>query len=182
MKTDTPHTHVDQSKVKPQEPKVQELIAECKALVLATVNEDGSPLVSTVPYSRIGNAFQVFVSFMAGHTRNLRDRKKVSFMFVEDESKSKQIFALHRLTLSADAVLVEKNEPLYEEAINDLRERHGKIVDVLAGMDDFILFNFVPQKGSYVNGFGSAYMVDENLEIVTHRKGIHGSHNAAEAK
>jgi putative heme iron utilization protein len=39
-------------------------------------------------------------------------------------------------------------------------------------MGDFILIALHPVKGSYVNGFGSAYFVDENLEIIEHRNDV----------
>ncbi|MEK6450219.1 MULTISPECIES: HugZ family pyridoxamine 5'-phosphate oxidase [unclassified Myroides] len=178
MSTNTTNPNFDQSKVKPKAPKVEELINECKSIMMATINEDGTPLVSTAPYSRVGNDFQILVSFMAKHTKNLRDRKQVSFMFVEDESASKQLYARHRLTLDTVAELVEKENPLYEKAMVDLKERHGKVVEVLGDLEDFIMFNFKPVKGSYVNGFGSAYFVDENLEVMEHRRGMHGAHNA----
>lgn len=98
-------------------------------------------------------------------------------MFVEDEAASKQLYARHRLTLDTQAELVEKDSPLYEQAIADLKVRHGKVVEILDNLEDFIMFNFKPIKGSYVNGFGSAYFVDENLEVMEHRRGAHGQHN-----
>lgn len=177
MSTDTINPNFDQHKVKPKAPKVAELVDSCKSVMMATISEDGTPLVSTAPYSRVGNEFQILVSFMAKHTKNLRDRKQVSFMFVEDEAASKQLYARHRLTLDTQAELVEKDSPLYEQAITDLKERHGKVVEILDNLEDFIMFNFKPIKGSYVNGFGSAYFVDENLEVMEHRRGAHGQHN-----
>ncbi|MTG97292.1 MULTISPECIES: HugZ family protein [Myroides] len=177
MRSSTINPDFDQHKVKPKAPKIEELVNSVKSVMLATINEDGTPLVSTAPYSRVGNEFQVLVSFMAKHTKNLRDRKTVSIMFVEDESTSKQLYARHRLTIDSEAVLVEKTNPLYDKAIQDLRTRHGKVVEVLDNLEDFIMFNFKVIKGSYVNGFGSAYFVDENLEVMEHRRGAHGQHN-----
>lgn len=177
MSSNTINPNFDQKKVKPKAPKVEELINEVKSVMIATINEDGTPLVSTAPYSRVGNDFQVLVSFMAKHTKNLRDRKKVSFMFVEDESSSKQLYARHRLTIDTEAELIEKENPLYDKAIQDLKDRHGKVVEILDNLEDFIMFNFKPIKGSYVNGFGSAYFVDENLQVMEHRRGAHGQHN-----
>ncbi|MDR0193563.1 MAG: pyridoxamine 5'-phosphate oxidase family protein [Myroides sp.] len=177
MSTDTINPNFDQHKVKPKAPKVEELINECKSVMMATINEDGTPLVSTAPYSRVGNSFQVLVSFMAKHTKNLRDRKQVSVMFVEDEATSKQLYARHRLTIATQAELVEKSNPLYQQAMDDLANRHGKVVDVLGNLEDFVMFNFTPINGSYVNGFGSAYFVDQDLQVMEHRTGAHGQHN-----
>lgn len=177
MDTQTIKPALDQTKVKPKAPKVKELVEGCKSIVMATLNEDGSPLVSYAPYAKVDNSFQILVSFIAKHTKNLKDRKTVSLMFIEDESNVKQIYARDRLTVEANAVLVDKSEALYEKAIQDLKDRHGKVVEVLSDLNDFVLFDLKPIKGSYVNGFGSAYFVDENLEIVEHRRGAHGEQN-----
>ena len=182
MNPNTINPNFDQTKVKPKTPKVEELIDEVKSVMLATINEDGSPLVSTAPYSKVGNEFQVLVSFMAKHTKNLRDRKQVSIMFVEDESACKQLYARHRLTITSTAELVNKEDALYTLAIDDLRNRHGKVIDVLGELSDFVMFNFKVQSGSYVNGFGSAYFVDENLQVMEHRVGAHGAHNVDDKK
>ncbi|WP_336685966.1 hypothetical protein [Chryseobacterium bernardetii] len=39
-------------------------------------------------------------------------------------------------------------------------------------MGDFILIALQPVKDSYVNGFGSDYFVDSNLEIIEHRNDV----------
>lgn len=170
------HTHgKDGATIKPKAPKVQELIDECQSLMIATLDEDGSPCVSYAPFVQLEGGFQIFVSFMARHTRNLKNQKKTSFMFIEDESTSKQIYARHRLTMDTDAEQVEKENPLWDKAMTALKEKHGKVVEVLEGMDDFIMFNLKPIKGSYVNGFGSAYFVAPDLSIETHRQGAHGT-------
>lgn len=169
--------HIDQSKVKPKAPKVSTLLEQCQTLILATLNQDGSPLASTVPYAKIGNEFFVYVSFMAGHTKNLLERKAVSVMLTEDESTSKQLFARHRVTMQSEATLVEKDSQSYADAMQDLSERHGKIIQVLQSMDDFVLVRLTPKQGTYVNGFGSAYFVNADLEVQEHRTGEHGGHN-----
>lgn len=169
--------HVDQSTVKPKTPEVKNLLEQCKTLILATINKDGTPLSSTVPYARVENEFFVYVSYMAMHTKNLIDRKVVSVMLTEDEASSKQLFARHRLTLQSESCLVEKDTELYKLAMADLEQRHGKIVQVLQSMDDFVLISLKPIKGTYVNGFGSAYFVNADLEVQEHRTGEHGGHN-----
>jgi len=161
-----------QRKTKPVQPKVKELIARCKSVVLATIDNHGNPNSSYAPYVIIDNKLYVLVSFMARHTKNLTQMKKVSAMFIEDESETKQIYARERLTLDAIANPIERNSELWHNAISKLTEVHGKILNILVGMDDFILVEIAPTKGSYVNGFGSAYFVDTNFEIINHRNDI----------
>lgn len=165
----------DGSTIQPKTPKVQELIDQSQSLILATIDEDGSPCASYAPFVQREGGFQIFVSHIARHTKNLKDQKKTSFMFIEDESTSKQIYARHRLTMESIAKVVEPGDALYEKALTALQEKHGKVVEVLAGMSDFIMINLKPTKGSYVNGFGSAYYVLPDLSIETHRTGAHGT-------
>mgnify|MGYP006206804279 CR=1 FL=1 len=81
-------------------------------------------------------------------------------------------YARTRLTVSAEAILIEKENPVFEQSMSELRELHGKVVDILSEMTDFVLVELKPKSGAYVNGFGSAYFVDANLEIMEHRNDI----------
>lgn len=148
---------------------MRELIARTQSLILATVDAAGNPNSSYAPFVEIDNKFYILVSFMARHTKNLAEGRTASVMFIEDESATKQIYARERLTVDAVPSQIERDTDEWNTVIGKLKERHGKILDLLNEMTDFILITLSPVKGAYVNGFGSAYFVDENLEIVNHR-------------
>lgn len=173
------HTHTAaqdaQNSTKPIAPKVNELIANSKSVILGTVDADGSPNASYAPFVRLGNKFYILVSFMARHTNNLKNIGKASVMFIEDESATKQIYARERLTIDTATAQIERDSDIWNEAVAKLKEVHGKILDILTGMDDFIMIELSPVKGAYVNGFGSAYFVDDQLEILQHRNDINHS-------
>lgn len=162
------HSHTEK-KIKPVAPKVQELINASKSMILATVDAEGNPNSSYAPFVQIDQTFYILVSFMAKHTKNLADGRKTSIMFIEDESATKQIYARERLTIEAAASQIERDSEVWNTVVTQLKEAQGKVVDVISEMGDFILIALQPVKGSYVNGFGSAYFVDANLEIVEHR-------------
>ena len=164
-------THTEK-KAKPVTPKVKELIERSKSLILATVDAEGNPNSSYAPFVQVGNTFYILVSFMARHTKNLSEGRKTSIMFIEDESATKQVYARERLTVEVTTSQIERDTDDWNNVVGKLRERHGKIVDVLNEMTDFILIALHPVKGAYVNGFGSAYFVDANLEIMEHRNDI----------
>ncbi|CAD0220456.1 pyridoxamine 5'-phosphate oxidase family protein [Chryseobacterium sp. JV274] len=165
------HTHTEK-KIKPVAPKVQELINASKSIILATVDAEGNPNSSYAPFVQVEHTFYILVSFMAKHTKNLADGRKTSIMFIEDESATKQIYARERLTIEAGASQIERDSEVWNTVVAQLKETHGKVVDVISEMGDFILIALQPVKGSYVNGFGSAYFVDANLEIVEHRNDV----------
>ncbi|MCC3215010.1 pyridoxamine 5'-phosphate oxidase family protein [Chryseobacterium sp. X308] len=161
-------THTEK-KIKPVAPKVQELINASKSVILATVDAEGNPNSSYAPFVQVDQTFYILVSFMAKHTKNLADGRKTSIMFIEDESATKQIYARERLTLEAAASQIERDSEVWNAVVGKLRETHGKVVEVISEMGDFILIALQPLKGSYVNGFGSAYFVNSKLDIVEHR-------------
>ncbi|MGX5686695.1 pyridoxamine 5'-phosphate oxidase family protein [Chryseobacterium cucumeris] len=161
-------THTEK-KIKPVAPKVQELINASKSVILATVDAEGNPNSSYAPFVQVDQTFYILVSFMAKHTKNLADGRKTSIMFIEDESATKQIYARERLTLEAATSQIERDSEVWNTVVGKLRETHGKVVEVISEMGDFILIALQPLKGSYVNGFGSAYFVNSKLEIVEHR-------------
>lgn len=158
-----------QRKAKPLAPKVKELIARSQSIILATVDAEGTPNSSYAPYVQVDNSFYILVSFMARHTKNLAEGRKTSIMFIEDESATKQIYARERLTIEATTTQIERDSETWNQVVGKLKETHGKVVEVISEMKDFILIALNPVKGAYVNGFGSAYFVDENLEIMEHR-------------
>ncbi|MCW1961192.1 pyridoxamine 5'-phosphate oxidase family protein [Chryseobacterium viscerum] len=161
-----------EKKARPVAPKVKELINASKSIILATVDAEGNPNSSYAPFVQVDQTFYILVSFMAKHTKNLADGRKTSIMFIEDESAAKQIYARERLTFEAVTSQIERDSEIWNTVIAQLKETHGKVVDVISEMGDFILIALQPVKGSYVNGFGSAYFVDANLEIVEHRNDV----------
>lgn len=164
-------THTEK-KIKPVAPKVQELVNASKSVILATVDAEGNPNSSYAPFVQVDQTFYILVSFMAKHTKNLADGRKTSIMFIEDESATKQIYARERLTIEAATSQIERDSEVWNAVVGKLRETHGKVVEVISEMGDFILIALQPVKGSYVNGFGSAYFVNSKLEIIEHRNDV----------
>lgn len=140
-------------------PEIQEMKEQCKTLQLATVDTEGNPNVSYAPFVINNGEYQVLISTIARHARNLQAVPKVSIMLIDDESKSREIFARRRLTFDATARLAERHSPEWEEAVAKLQERHGEIVADLSKMQDFNLFCFKPTQGLFVKGFGKAFQV-----------------------
>ncbi|WP_372473634.1 HugZ family protein [Capnocytophaga sp. ARDL2] len=166
----TNHTETNRQ-ARPIAPKVNELISSTKSIILGTIDSDGNPTASYAPYVRVGNDFYILVSFMARHTKNLLNGK-ASALFIEDESTTKQVYARERLTLDTITEQIDRNSATWNEVVSQLKNTHGKVVEMISEMQDFILIKLKPTKGSYVNGFGSAYFVDENLEITQHRNDV----------
>lgn len=155
------------------EPEIQEFRQERRTLQLATVDADGRPNVSYAPFVQNQDGYFVLISEIARHARNLQVNPSVSIMMIEDEGGSKQLFARKRLTFDAVAKVVERDSEQWNQVIAQLQERFGEIIDGLSQLQDFVLFNFKPEHGLFVKGFGQAYQVsgDDLVDFVHLQEG-----------
>ncbi|MCX6061908.1 MAG: pyridoxamine 5'-phosphate oxidase family protein [Campylobacterales bacterium] len=145
-----------------------------ETLVMASITPTGEPHASTAPYVRMGNDFYILISTVAQHGRNLLESGKVSLLFAEDESKTLQPFARKRATIEASISEIHRENPIFLEAIDRFKAHFDPdLVQSLSEMGDFHLFKLSPLSGSVVMGFGKAYRLNENLEVVTHISAVH---------
>lgn len=128
-----------------------------QSVFLATLGSDGYPHSGYTPFVFDGSDIIIFVSQLSLHTRDLLANGKVSAMLISDESDSQQIFARTRVRYQCDAQVVEKDDASYNELLNALQGRHGKLLSVLRGLPDFVLFRLKPVEGLLVLGFGQAF-------------------------
>ena len=142
------------------------------SVVLATVSTDGQPQASYAPcvVDEARNIY-VYVSGLSTHTQNLTATSKASVLFIEDESKTQQIFARMRLSYDCQAALLERESDQWNAIAQQFEDRFGNIVEVMRGLADFRIFQLQPQSGNFVVGFGAAYKVDpQDLSKLIHRK------------
>lgn len=141
-----------------------------RALIMATVDEDGFPSLSTLPYVWHNGAFWVLMSDLAPHTVHVQTNPTVEIMLLEDESETHNIYGRLRVSWRADVSRVAGSDSRAERVNEALRIRHGNIVDLLLKMSDFHLVRIVPGSGRLVSGFGKAYRID-GFELVEHLRG-----------
>ncbi len=134
-----------------------------QSVVLSTVSEDGIPNASYAPFiiDESKNIY-IYVSGLSSHTQNLYTVPRVSVLFIEDESQTKQIFARRRLTFDCTASLVDRDAQLWNQIVDRFEARFGEIIQILRDLPDFRIFQLTPSKGRFVIGFGAAYEVDPN--------------------
>lgn len=154
--------------------EVESFLETFQTLVLASLTPEGEPHASTAPYVRIGNDFYILISTVAQHGRNLLVNQTVSLLFVEDESQCVQPFARKRVTLEATVSEVEREDEYFGRAIERFCAHFdSELVTSLTQMGDFHLFKLSPKCGSVVMGFGKAYRLDHNLEVMAQIMGQH---------
>ncbi|MGV6809826.1 MAG: HugZ family pyridoxamine 5'-phosphate oxidase [bacterium] len=137
------------------------LLADVKALQIATVSAALQPHVSYVPciVSTEGD-FYVLISELAQHTQNLQHNPQVSILIMGDESEAQPIFARTRLNYYGRANRIEQSDPQYPRFLAQMAQQFGEIIHLLKQLPDFHLFRFTPQTGRLVIGFGQAYQLN----------------------
>jgi len=139
------------------------LINSVKTVILGTVNAENIPNISYAPFiiNEAKNIY-IFVSRISTHTDNLQTNARASIMLIEDEAKSKQLFARRRLTYSCHANAIEKNSAEWGHIANKFEKRFGNIVYMFRNLPDFNIIKFTPYQGLFVLDFGTAYRIDSN--------------------
>ncbi|KAE9538438.1 pyridoxamine 5'-phosphate oxidase family protein [Ursidibacter maritimus] len=153
--------------------EVIEFRNEFHTIQLATVNDKGEPNASYAPFVYHNDQYVVLISEMAKHARNLQVVPRVSLLLIEDEKTARELFARKRLTTNANARLVDKESEEGKTLLTALRDRHGERIDGLARLSDFKLFCFSPLQSLYVKGFGQAFHLDKEGNVI-HLRGGHG--------
>ena len=150
--------------------RLETFLAEQSALVLAVDSaDDAPPVIGTLPFARLDGAFWVLASELAPHTRPLLAGHEVRVALLADQSATRNPFARERAQWTASVEAVTREDDRFAPITAALRDRHGQTVDLLCGLADFHLLGLRPGAGSYVNGFGSAFVLDAFVAISQRR-------------
>lgn len=137
--------------------QVNALLSKVASTQIASLDENSQAQASYTPYLWHQHKVYIFVSELASHTRNLRQRPNASLMMIEDEADAKNIFARQRLILESEAAFIPRDHADWTELLAAFEARHGSTVTLLKKLSDFHLICLTPRRGSYVKGFGQAY-------------------------
>ena len=147
--------------------EAEDLISQFKTVQLATINHQGNPEASYTPYIREAGRYYIFISGLASHTNNILAHPVLSLFFIQNEDDTKNIFARRRLTLECTASPISRENEQWNALLDQFQDEHGATVYVLRSLADFQLFELKPTLGSYVKGFGQAYILEgEGLKEV----------------
>lgn len=138
------------------------------SLILSTLNSKGELETSYSPYLFDGSNYYVLTSDLAPHSQNMRNNPNISFLIIEDEANTKYIYDRTRLSYQAKVAMVERESDEFNRVITSLKERTGKILDMLTSMKDFNLYKITPISGRLVLGFGDAYLLDNQTKNIIH--------------
>jgi putative heme iron utilization protein len=139
-----------------------------KSIILGTAELNGEPNASYAPFIMDENQnIYIYISYITQHAKNIANNENVSVMFIEDEKESGKIFARKRLTYQCKGKIIPFDTEKWQFAIGAFTNKFGKIIENFKSMEDFNIFQLIPNKGRFVIGFGAAYDIEgANLKIL----------------
>ena len=136
---------------------------EFTSIITSTVNKQGIPNASYAPFVMDDEKnIYIYVSGLATHTQNIQENPHVSVLFIDDEAKTKQIFARRRLNFDCTATLIERETEKWLQIVDKFAIRFGEFIATLRSLPDFRIFQLTPKNGRFVIGFGAAYNISSD--------------------
>ena len=140
--------------------KLSELISGYQSVILGTQSSNGYPFCSYAPFFYDDEEIYIFISDIATHAQNIQTTYKASALFIEDESKSPNIFARKRISLQCDVTSIGRDEERFKRVMKQFQDKFDpSLVTMLMGMKDFNLYALRPVYGEATFGFGEAYHI-----------------------
>lgn len=137
--------------------ELRALLDARRVAALGTLNADGLPLVSMVPYAiepALG-CFVIHVSGLAAHTANLLARPTVSLLVMQGEVAGEPVHALPRATFDGIARAIEPDSPEGAACRAAYLARFPE-AEPMTHFGDFRFVAIAPSAARQVAGFGSA--------------------------
>ena len=92
----------------------------------------------------------------------IESTKKAHVMIIEDEKEASHIYARKRLYFNSECKVVENEEEIFKLFDN----RYGDKLSFLRDMKDFKVIELTAKEKSLVLGFGAAYKMNTEGELV----------------
>ncbi len=154
---------------------LNELFEPYQSVVLGTQGNNDYPFTSYAPFYYDGEKVYIFISNIATHAKNIQEIPKCSAFFIEDESKTQQMFARKRISLQCDVKCIHREDTSFKKIMESFVTKQGQTLTMLMGMSDFNLYALTPIYGEATFGFGEAYNVGgEKMNQLVPRTGDSG--------
>ena len=137
------------------------LLQTHRVAALGTLDVDGQPFVSMVPFAVDRDSAQliIHVSLLAPHTRNLLSQPTVSMMVMQAETPAEPVHALPRVSMTGAAQRLPVQSPAWQSARAIYLARFPE-AEPITELGDFSFFAIKVTAARHVAGFGNARPLD----------------------
>lgn len=136
---------------------LRQLLHTQRVAALGTLNADGKPFVSMVPFAIEPDSASliIHVSLLAPHTRNLLTDPAVSLMVMQAEAHGEPVHALPRVSLDGTATRLKPDGAAWQAARSAYLARFPD-AEMMTRLGDFSFFAIQVTEARHVAGFGAA--------------------------
>lgn len=140
---------------------LRELLTRQRVAALGTLDEQGAPFVSMVPYALLPAAGEliIHISGLAPHTRNLERQPRAALMVCEAEVAGEPVHALARVSLDVNALPCPSGSAENVAARTAYLARFPE-AEPMTALGDFRFVRLQPAGARQVAGFGAARRLD----------------------
>jgi heme iron utilization protein len=140
-----------------------QLLRDCPVCALATLDADGQPAVSLVPFAldRDSGDLVILISALAAHTAQLRAHPRAAVLLHANPDSADNVHALPRVSLDVEAVWPAPDTADCAQAAEIYLARHPR-AEMLTQLPDFRWVRLRLLRGRQVAGFGAARSLDRN--------------------
>lgn len=147
-----------------------QLLRHSRVAALGTLDGDGAPAVSMVPFAIVPElcALVVHVSALAAHTGNMQRHGDVSLLVMQAEVAGEPVHALPRVTLRGRAETLAADDPRHASARTAYLSRFPE-AEPMMQLGDFRLVLIHVEQARQIAGFGAARSVqaDELIRLLS---------------
>ena len=137
--------------------RVDALIERMNTFIITTYGDGIKTALGYLPFVVHNDEVYVFPSTLAEHGTNLAKGANATVMFIEDEHTAAKLPARLRGIFEIEYEAVENDEVLDKMEV----EIDGDYA-IMRHLSDFTLYKITMKNGRYIQGFGAAYLQDEN--------------------
>jgi putative heme iron utilization protein len=141
--------------------ELRSLLLDQRVATLGTLNQDGTPMVSMVPFAiaRTEGCIVIHVSGLAAHSANLLARPSVSLLVMRPELPGAPVHALPRATLQGSAAVLVRESAAWDTCRTAYLARFPE-AEPMTTLGDFMFIAIQLQGARQIAGFGAARSVD----------------------
>jgi putative heme iron utilization protein len=140
---------------------LRELLSRRRTAALGTLDPDGVPFVSMVPFAIDTQAacIVIHISALAAHSGHLRASPRATLLVCDAELDGEPVHALARVTLSVNAAWVEAGSDDAQQCRTAYLARFPE-AEPMTALGDFRFVRLLPSGARQVAGFGAARSLD----------------------
>jgi heme iron utilization protein len=139
---------------------MKNFIKNIQTAIIGTIDKEYLPFSSYAPYIYDNNYFYIYISNIATHAKNIQANPNASLFFIEDESKSQNLFARKRISLQCISTKIQRDNTRFDEVLELFSKKFERsMVEKLKSMRDFNLYELQVKSGEATFGFGEAYLI-----------------------